>query len=54
MLKKINYVLDNEVGFCNPQIITQFPISIVILTLMTYFAIFGSDFYHKSSMFLFS
>ena len=53
MLNKLNYVLDNENGFCNPQIIIQLPLFIAITNIVVYFAFFGADFYNNATGCLF-
>ena len=53
MLKKISYVLNNECGLCNPQIIVQLPLTLTIMNVVTYYALFGADFYNKATECLF-
>ena len=47
MLNKVLSVLDNEVGFCNPMLIVQIPLAIMITNIVTYIYFFGADFYQK-------
>lgn len=53
MFDKLNTILNNENGFCNPTIIFQLPLIIMLGNIMFYWGIYGADFYKTATTTLF-